>query len=99
MAAQPVSVEALEAFLVAHKRWHVQEDTALVATITFKSFPEAIEFVAELAEAAEDLEHHPRITIDYTRVMLELTTHDADNTITTLDTALAKRVERILDGE
>ena len=98
MAAQPVSQETMAAFLVAHKRWSAA-DNVLSASITFPSFLAAIEFVGELAEAAEDLAHHPRITIDYKTVTLELTTHDAGNVITTLDTALAKRVERILDGE
>ena len=58
----------------------------------FPTFPAAIAFVNRVAEAAESLDHHPDITIEYTKVTLRVTTHDAGG-LTENDFTLASRIE------
>jgi 4a-hydroxytetrahydrobiopterin dehydratase len=47
-----------------------------------------------VAALAAQFNHHPTIVNEYTRVRLELTTHDAGNIITELDRQLAEAIEQ-----
>lgn len=60
----------------------------------FTSFVQAIEFVNGLAAVAEQLQHHPDITIRYRRVTLDLTTHDA-GAVTERDEELARAADAL----
>ena len=64
----------------------------LERTYTFETFPKAIAFVNRVAEIAESLDHHPDITINYTKVTLAVTTHDAAG-LTANDFTLATRID------
>jgi 4a-hydroxytetrahydrobiopterin dehydratase len=72
------------------------EKTAISRTIEFEEFVEAIDFVNDLAEIAEEAQHYPDITIRHTKVTLKLTTHDIGG-LTQLDIALAQRVDNLVD--
>ena len=61
---------------------------------TFQNFVEAIAFVNALVDPAEELAHHPDITINYNQVSLQLTTHDAGG-LTELDFQLAHRISQL----
>ncbi len=65
-------------------------------TFEFESFPEAIDFVNEVAGIAEDAGHHPDIDIRYLRVTLRLTTH-SKGTLTGKDFELARRIDNFVD--
>lgn len=52
----------------------------------------------EVAEVAEEMNHHPWWSNVYNKVTIELTTHDANNTVTDLDHALAKRIDSIYNN-
>jgi 4a-hydroxytetrahydrobiopterin dehydratase len=67
---------------------------ALFYERTFPDFVSAIAFVNELVAPAEALAHHPDITIQYNRVFLTLTTHDAGG-LTELDFALATAINQL----
>ncbi len=64
--------------------------------VEFEEFMDAIDFVNDLAEIAEEAQHHPDITIKHTKVTLTLTTHDAGG-VTELDIELAQRVDNLVD--
>ena len=76
--------------------WSVEGDT-LVKTLKFSNFPDGIAFVNRVADLAEDVGHHPDITIRYSTVILSLSTHD-EGGITAKDTALARRIN-MLSGQ
>ncbi|MEM6716070.1 MAG: 4a-hydroxytetrahydrobiopterin dehydratase [Cyanobacteria bacterium P01_C01_bin.147] len=61
---------------------------------TFEDFVEAIAFVNQLVAPAEALGHHPDITVNYNRVSLSLTTHDAGG-LTELDFQLAEQISAL----
>jgi 4a-hydroxytetrahydrobiopterin dehydratase len=61
----------------------------------FKNFVEAFAFMTKVAFAAEKLNHHPNWSNVYNKVEIILTTHDANNTVTEKDRALAKKIDEI----
>jgi 4a-hydroxytetrahydrobiopterin dehydratase len=70
-------------------------DTAAISrTVTAPSFPAAIRLVAEVAQAAEDADHHPDMDIRWRSVTFALSTHSAGG-VTARDIALARRIDEL----
>ena len=59
---------------------------------THDTFAAAIAFVNRVAALAEAADHHPDILVEYTKVTLTLTSHDAGG-LTGRDFALAARID------
>lgn len=79
--------------LTALPAWQIDAGE-LVRTFQFKDFRAAMEFVNEVAEAAEEAGHHPDIDIRYNRVRIGLATHDAGG-LTQKDFDLAGRIHTL----
>jgi 4a-hydroxytetrahydrobiopterin dehydratase len=62
--------------------------------LDFDSYREGIEFVNLVAKIAEDLDHHPEITIGYKKVRICVFTH-SHSSITHLDFELMERIEAL----
>ena len=60
----------------------------------FVNFVKAIEFINQIAEVAEEQEHHPVITNSYNYLKIELKTHDV-NGISNKDFKLAKTIDNL----
>ncbi|MEK7205449.1 MAG: 4a-hydroxytetrahydrobiopterin dehydratase [candidate division NC10 bacterium] len=71
-----------------------QVGDAIQKQYTFPDFKAAMFFVNAVAGLAEKAGHHPDVTINYNRVTLRLSTHDAGG-ITGKDFDLAKQIEAI----
>src|SRR3989338_8199638 len=52
-----------------------RDEQAIVKRFKFPGFSQAIGFVNQVAQLAEETQHHPTIIITYNRVTLALTTH------------------------
>ncbi len=63
----------------------------------FKNFSEAFAFMTRVAIEAERLGHHPEWNNVYNKVEINLSTHDAGNTVTDKDRKLADRIDKLLD--
>ena len=73
-------------------------DTAnLSHRVTAPTFVAAIRIVDEVAEVAEEMDHHPDIDIRWRTLHLALTTHSAGG-VTQLDVELAHRIDEIAAG-
>ncbi|RIJ37598.1 4a-hydroxytetrahydrobiopterin dehydratase [Pontibacter oryzae] len=72
-----------------------EKDNKLVCSLTFKDFKQAMDFMNQVAEVAEEMDHHPWWSNVYNKVDIELTTHDAGNTVTDKDHQLAQRIDEI----
>lgn len=70
-------------------------DQMLRKTYQFNDFTAAVAWTVRVAFLAEAHGHHPDIDIRYNRVTLALVTHDAGNTITEKDLALARAIEQL----
>ena len=73
--------------------WTLQ-DKAIHRKFTFRDFPEAVSFVVRVGFAAEAVDHHPDILINYKRVTLTFSTH-SDGGLTEKDFAGAETATRI----
>lgn len=61
----------------------------------FKDFVEAFSFITAVALVAEKANHHPNWNNAYNKVVIALSTHDA-NGITTKDFDLAKAIDKLM---
>ena len=67
-------------------------NNSLQAEFVFKNFKEAFAFMTEVAFHAEEQNHHPNWSNVWNNVTIHLTTHDANNTVTSKDHLLAKTI-------
>lgn len=85
---------AVKRHLTRFKGWK-QIGDAIQKQYTFSNFKEAMFFVNIVAGLAEKAGHHPDITVNYNRVTLSLSSHDAGG-LTRKDFDLAKRLEAVI---
>ena len=87
-----LTTEAVQVALKKLPGWNLK-DEAIGKQYTWPSFPEAIKFVNQVADLAEQADHHPDILFNYRRVTLTLSTH-SEGGITQKDFDLAERIEK-----
>ena len=73
--------------------WRVLLRT-LQSSFSTGSMAKGIEFAARVGAAADQVNHHPDLTVTYPRVHVLLTTHDADG-LTSRDVDLARTISAI----
>ncbi len=81
-------------FIENSKIWK-KTDASLKGSFKFSNFIEAFSFLTKVAILAEKHNHHPKIENAYNKVVLTLTTHDANNTVTEKDYNLAQAIEEM----
>ena len=60
----------------------------------FSSYMESIDFINSVAKKAEEINHHPDLTVGYCKINIELTSHDLGGvSISCID--LAKSIDSI----
>jgi len=74
--------------------WKIDRDF-ITKTFEFKTFMAGIRFVNDVAQIAEEGEHHPDIHIRYTTIRLSIQTH-SEVGVTEWDIGLARRIENFL---
>ncbi|PKV67261.1 4a-hydroxytetrahydrobiopterin dehydratase [Pontibacter ramchanderi] len=75
-----------------------ETDNKITRSFQFKDFRAAMAFMNQVADIAEELDHHPWWSNVYNKVEIELTTHDAGNTVTAKDLELARRIDELYDN-
>lgn len=73
--------------------WH--GDTSGISKDFSIDYDSAVRIVAEIGEAAIELEHRPDIDIRWDRLHVFLTTHTASDVVTELDFLLIARIDAI----
>jgi 4a-hydroxytetrahydrobiopterin dehydratase len=71
-----LSADRVESLLKTLPGW-AREGDAIVREFALPGFPEAIAFVVRLGFAAEAVDHHPDLYINYKRVRVTYSTHSA----------------------
>jgi len=69
---------------------------AIERVFEFDDYMSGMDFVNAVAEIAESAQHHPDISISYTKVTLLLTTHDKGG-LTESDFEVAARIDNLVD--
>ena len=89
-----------DAALAAHLRtlagWS-QVGNRIEKSFGFADFDQTIGFVNALAWIANRADHHPDLTVSYSRCVVAWSTHDAGG-VTQNDVACAARTDRLLAG-
>ena len=93
MATTKLGSDEITQRLAKLPQWKV-ENAKLHREYKFGSFVEAFGFMASCALVAEKLDHHPEWFNVYSRVVVDLTTHDAGG-ISARDFELAEHMDRI----
>ena len=88
LLTEPEIAESLKA--VAWTR----DGNRLTKQVQLDDFRGSMAFVNEVAEVAEELNHHPDISISWNKVGLDVSTHDSGG-LTSLDFELARRVDAL----
>lgn len=93
MRQQLISPSVLPSRVSELNHW-TNVESVLHKRFAFKTFAESIAFVNELAQYAEELDHHPDIDIRFNVVALTLSTHDSGG-VTDLDIQMAQYADSI----
>ena len=72
-------------------------NNALQRSFVFKNFSEAFAFMKRVALIAEKMDHHPEWNNVNNKVTINLSTHDAGNTITEKDRILASAIDLLVN--
>lgn len=95
MSRTPLTAKEIEDVLARLPAWRHQ-DGRLRRELELPDFTTAFALVTAVALEAARADHHPTWWNSYTRVVIELVTHDAGPAITPMDVALAERIEHVV---
>jgi len=90
-----IEASELKEWLKKAPEWDL-EKKAIVRVFEFEDFAESMDFVNQVAEIAEEEDHHPNIDIRFNKVELSLSTHSAGG-LTELDFEVAERIDTLVD--
>lgn len=90
----PLEGEELEALARQVPEWNVVDGHHLLREFHFKNFREALEFVIEVGELAEEQAHHPDLEFGWGRAAVTIFTHKIDG-LTESDFILAAKINRL----
>lgn len=93
MSRAKLSDSEIETRLEELSGWSLRSGK-LLRELSFPNFIEAFGFMSKVALVAERMDHHPEWSNVYGRVVIELTTHDADG-VTARDFELAGKIEAL----
>ena len=94
MSVEKLADDQIEASLKELSGWELK-DGKLHRSLRFKNFVQAWGFMTQAAILAESMDHHPEWSNVYSRVIIDLTTHEAGG-ISRLDFELAKKMNGVL---
>lgn len=77
------------------KNLWIEKNNGLEKEFHFKDFKEAFIFMKQVAEIAEELNHHPEWSNKYNKVYLRLYTFDKQNTLSEKDKLFAARIDAL----
>jgi len=89
-----LSDDEINARLTEVDGWHRDGD-ALKRQFKFDDFQASVDFVNRITPVAEDMNHHPDISISWNTVDLSLSTH-SEGGLTDNDFELARQIDQLV---
>lgn len=86
--------EALQLLVDLDSNWYINNSGHLCKQYKFKDFMSSINFANKIASVAEQIQHHPNLTIAWGKLDIEIWTHKV-NSLTENDFVLASKIENI----
>lgn len=93
MKRTKLSVEEIKQRLESLPDWRLV-DGKISRTFATGNFLKGLDLVSKVAEIAEEMNHHPDVTLTYPKVRFDIFTHDVGG-ITEVDFALAEKIEKL----
>lgn len=93
MSPIPLKPESIATALTKLPGWE-QHGVTITKSWKFKTYLSGIDFVNQIAKAAEALDHHPDLHVGWRKVQATLSTHVA-NGLTEYDLELARQIDEI----
>jgi 4a-hydroxytetrahydrobiopterin dehydratase len=93
MAIRAFTAQEIGEELLKVPHWRL-EGREIVRTFVFEGFAGSMRFVNQVAAEAEKADHHPDILVQYNKVTLRLSTHDAGG-LSERDFAFARSTDRL----
>ena len=90
-----LTTSQIEAELIKLNNWSFN-DNLLSKVYKLNSFMDVMSFSNLVADKSEQIDHHPKMIIDYNTIEFELSTHSVGG-VTVLDFELANFIEDIYD--
>ena len=94
MARTRLNDDEIQAALQTLPGWEVK-DGKLHKMFKFGSFARALGWMVSVGVQADKMDHHPEWSNVYSRVTVDLVTHDLGNAISNLDVELARKMENL----
>jgi 4a-hydroxytetrahydrobiopterin dehydratase len=94
MAIAKSTPTEIEAGLKGLSGWELKNDK-LHRELKFKNFVQAFGFMTQVAILAQEMDHHPEWSNVYSRVTIDLATHEAGG-ISARDFELAQKIDKIV---
>ncbi|HEY7784945.1 MAG TPA: 4a-hydroxytetrahydrobiopterin dehydratase [Pyrinomonadaceae bacterium] len=91
----PLAGEELTKLSAQLNNWNVVDEHHLQKEYKFKDYREALQFVNQLSEIAEEQGHHPDICFGWGKVEVKIWTHKI-NGLTESDFILAAKIDQIV---
>ena len=96
MAVEKLSADQLNAALKELSNWELKEEK-LHRELQFSNFVQAWGFMSQVAIHAEKANHHPEWFNVWNKVIIDLTTHEAEG-ISQRDIDLAQKIDEIAEN-
>ena len=94
----PLTPEEIATYHPQVPEWKVVDNHSIERDYKFKNFKEALAFVNQVGEIAEEENHHPNIFLHgWNKVKLSLYTHAIDG-LSENDFILASKIDLLLEG-
>ena len=90
-----LSDEEMESIPSKLPKWEIS-NKLIRRILNFPNFIEAFGFMTKVAIIAEKMDHHPDWTNEYSKLTIELTTHDLGG-LSNLDIDLASSIDRLMN--
>jgi 4a-hydroxytetrahydrobiopterin dehydratase len=96
-AMELLSDSEIDSRLAELDGWERESET-IVKTFELADFVGSVEFIDRLVEPAEEMGHHPDLSVSWNKVRVSITTHAAGG-LTANDFELAKRIEGVAGSQ
>ncbi len=88
------SQSQIDDVLTSLTEWSLQDEKWIVRKFRFQAYMDGIQFVNQVADLAERMNHHPMIAIDFKMVSIRLTSWKSAG-ITDLDIEQARGIDKL----
>lgn len=93
---KPLTTKELTKLAVTLPDWKINaKQSSLSRTFMFNDPVAPLTYCAKVMVHAEMINHHPKLTIDHTKLKIDLTTHDL-KALSHLDVVLAQKIDNLI---